>query len=36
MTILATGHLVGGAQEHTGFTEAGLANLEFEHGGKFT
>lgn len=36
MNILATGHPVGGAQEHTGFIEAGLGNLEFEHGGKLT
>lgn len=36
MTVLATGHLVGGAQEHTGLVEAGLANLDFKRGGKLT
>lgn len=36
MTILATGKLVGGAQEHTGLEETGSANLDFEDGDKLT
>lgn len=36
MTPLATGKLVGGAQEHTRLEETGLANLEFEDGEKLT